>query len=129
MRSNCLRYNQLLGGRPHWGAFGRKMEIRKSIEECIASRPNAKVCLHNGFAGFSYGCPSNPIFLDKDYAIKIIEKVIETEHKSLKELLYLDTLISIEKVFPIFPELDKIGYRYIGLNIESECLYGDTGLG
>lgn len=23
----------------------------------------------------------------------------------------------------------KIGYRYIGLNIESECLYGDAGLG
>ena len=105
------------------------MEIRKSIEEWIASRPNAKLCLHNGFAGFSYGCLSNPIFLDKNYTIKIIEKVIETEHKSLKELLYLDTLISIEKVFPIFPELDKIGYRYIGLNIESECLYGDTGLG
>ena len=55
------------------------MEIRKSIEEWIDSRPNAKLCLHNGFAGFSYGCPSNPIFLDKD--------------------------------------------------IESECLYGDAGLG
>ena len=63
------------------------MEIRKSIEEWIASRPNAKLCLHNGFAGFCWGCPSNPIFIDKDYAIKIIEKVIETEHKSLKELL------------------------------------------
>ena len=23
----------------------------------------------------------------------------------------------------------KSGYRYIGLNIESECLYGDAGLG
>jgi len=31
------------------------MEIRKSIEEWIDSRPNAKLCLHNGFAGFSYG--------------------------------------------------------------------------
>ncbi len=71
-----------------------KMEIRKSIEEWIASRPNAKLCLHNGFAGFCWGCPSNPIFLDKDYAIKIIEKVIETEHKSLKELLHLDTVIN-----------------------------------
>ena len=106
-----------------------KMEIRKSIEEWIASRPNAKLCLHNGFAGFSFGCPSNPIFLDKDYAIKIIEKVIETENKSLKELLYLNTVINIENVFPIFPELEKIGYRFIGLNIESECLYGDAGLG
>ena len=72
------------------------MEIRKSIEEWIASKSEAKLCLHNGFAGFSFGCPSNPIFLDKDYAIKILE---------------------------------KIGYRYIGLNIESECLYGDAGLG
>ena len=81
------------------------------------------------FCGFCWGCPSNPIFLDKDYAIKIIEKVIETEHKSLKELLHLDTVINIEKVFPIFPELEKIGYRFIGLNIESECLYGDAGLG
>lgn len=105
------------------------MEIRKSIEGWIASRPNAKLCLHNGFAGFSFGCPSNPIFLDKNYAIKIIEKVIETEHKSLKELLYLDTAISIENVFSIFPELKKIGYRYIGLNIESECLYGNASLG
>jgi hypothetical protein len=104
------------------------MEIRKSIEEWIASKSEAKLCLHNGFAGFSFGCPSNPIFLDKDYAIKIIEKVIETEHKSLKELLYLDT-VSIENVFSVFPELEKIGYRYIGLNIESECLYGDAGLG
>ena len=101
----------------------KKMEIRKSIEEWIDSRPNAKLCLHNGFAGFSYGCPSNPIFLDKDYAIKIIEKVIETEGKPLKELLYLDTVISIENVFSLFPELKKIGYRFIGLNIESECLY------
>ena len=105
------------------------MEIKNSIEEWIASRPNAKLCLHNGFAGFSYGCPSNPIFLEKEYAIKIIEKVIETEHKPLKELLYLDTVINIEKVFSIFPELKKIGYRFIGLNIESECLYGDTSLG
>lgn len=111
------------------GARGEKMEIRKSIEEWIDSRPNAKLCLHNGFAGFSYGCPSNPIFLDKDYAIKIIEKVIETEGKPLKELLYLDTVISIENVFSLFPELKKIGYRFIGLNIESECLYGDAGLG
>jgi len=59
------------------------METKNSIEEWIASRPNAKLCLHNGFAGFSYGCPSNPIFLDKDYAIKIIEKVIEAEHKPI----------------------------------------------
>ncbi|MBP5577304.1 MAG: hypothetical protein J6X67_11175 [Treponema sp.] len=50
-----------------------KMEIRKSIEEWIASRPNAKLCLHNGFAGFRWGSPSNPIFLDKDYAIKIMQ--------------------------------------------------------
>ena len=105
------------------------MEIRKSIEEWIASRPNAKLCLHNGFAGFRWGSPSNPIFLDKDYAIKIIEKVIETENKPLKELLYLYTAISIENVFSIFPELKKIGYRYIGLNIESECLYGNASLG
>ena len=105
------------------------METKNSIEEWIASRPNAKLCLHNDFAGFSYGCPSNPIFLDKDYAIKIIEKVIEAEHKPLKELLYLDTVINIENVFSIFPELKKIGYRFIGLNIESECLYGDAGLG
>ena len=68
-------------------------------------------------------------FLDKYYAIKIIEKVIETEHKELKELLYLDTVINIECVFSIFPELNKIGYRFIGLNAESECLYGDAGLG
>ena len=105
------------------------MKTRKSIEEWVASRPNAKLCLHNGFAGFSFGCPSNPIFLDKDYAIKIIEKVIETEGKPLKELLYLDTVISIENLFSLFPELKKIGYRFIGLNIESECLYGDAGLG
>ena len=105
------------------------METINSIEEWIKSRPNAKLCLHNGFAGFSYGCPSNPIFLDKDYSIKIIKKVIETEHKPLKELLYLDTVINIEKVFSIFPELQKIGYRFIGLNIESECAYGDAGLG
>ncbi len=105
------------------------MEIKNSIEEWIASRSNAKLCLHNGFAGFSYGCPSNPIFLDKDYAIKIIEKVIETEHKTLTELLDLDTVINIENVFSIFPELKKLGYRFIGLNIESVCLYGDAGLG
>ena len=105
------------------------MEIKNSIEEWIASKPDAKLCLHNGFAGFSWGCPSNPIFVDKYYAIKIIEKVIETEHKELKELLYLDTVINIECVFSIFPELNKIGYRFIGLNTESECLYGDAGLG
>ena len=105
------------------------METKNSIEEWIASRPNAKLCLYNGFAGFSFGCPSNPFFVDKDYAIKIIKKAIETEHKPLKELLYLDTVINIEKVFSIFPELQKIGYRFMGLNIESECLYGDAGLG
>lgn len=95
----------------------------------MSSRPNAKLCLHNGFAGFSFGCPSNPIFLDKDYAITIIEKVIEIEHKSLNELLYLHTTINIENVLSEFPELEKIGYRYIGLNIEAECLYGEAGLG
>ena len=94
------------------------MKTRKSIEEWVASRPNAKLCLHNGFAGFSFGCPSNPIFLDKDYAIMIIEKVIEIEHKSLNELLYLHTTINIENVLSEFPELEKIGYRYIGLNID-----------
>lgn len=105
------------------------MKTRKSIEEWVASRPNAKLCLHNGFAGFSFGCPSNPIFLDKDYAIMIIEKVIEIEHKSLNELLYLHTTINIENVLSEFPELEKIGYQYIGLNIEAECLYGEAGLG
>lgn len=113
----------------HWCTESKKMEIKNSIEEWIASKPDAKLCLHNGFAGFLWGCPSNPIFLDKYYAIKIIEKVIETEHKELKELLYLDTVINIECVFSIFPELNKNGYRFIGLNTESECLYGDAGLG
>ena len=37
--------------------------------------------------------------------------------------------INIEKLFPDFPELQKIGYRFIGLVRESECLYGDAGLG
>ena len=105
------------------------MKTRKSIEEWVESRPNAKLCLHNGFAGFSFGCPSNPIFLDKDYAIMIIEKVIEIEHKSLNELLYFHTTINIENVLSEFPELAKIGYRYIGLYIEAECLYGEAGLG
>ena len=105
------------------------MKTRKIIEEWVASRPNAKLCLHNGFAGFSFGCPSNPIFLDKDYAIMIIEKVIEIEHKSLNELLYLHTTINIENVLSEFPELEKIGYRYIGLNTEAECSYGEAGLG
>lgn len=103
-------------------------EIINTIEDWINNTPDGKFCIHNGFAGFSFGCPSNPIFIDSNYAKKYIERIIEIEKKSLQELIYINS-INIEKLFPDFPELQKIGYRFIGLVRESECLYGDAGLG
>ncbi|MCQ2579727.1 MAG: hypothetical protein MJ159_03405 [Treponemataceae bacterium] len=94
----------------------------QNIEEWIENEPDAKFCLHNGFSGFSFGSPVNPIFIDTNFAIKYLNKLLELENKKLGELIYINC-INIEKILFDFPELKKAGYRFIGLVKENQCTY------
>lgn len=100
------------------------MNIKKiqNIEEWIENEPGAKFCLHNGFSGFSFGSPVNPIFIDTNFAIKYLNKLLELENKKLGELIYINC-INIEKILFDFPELKKAGYRFISLVKETQCVY------
>ena len=89
---------------------------------------NQKFCLFNGYAGFSYGTPSNPKFIDNSYVIKIFKKYIELTNKNpfhemeknLMTLLF-DTIVN--------ELVEETGYRMLGYFNPEKCLYGDAGLG
>lgn len=92
--------------------------------------PEKKFCLHNGFAGFCYGYPSNPKWISFDEAYRILLKYEEyTKINPLNDIentWYLFTLVFENEASSLKKET---GYNMIGFNEETEALYGDDGVG
>jgi hypothetical protein len=108
--------------------FDYIMEILKEVDAFICKNPGKQFCLHNGFAGFSYGSPSNPVFIKKEEALKYLLKYYEITGINPLEVMEtkLNTLLFDDNV----PELyQETGYRMLGYNTPEECLYGNNGLG
>lgn len=104
------------------------MDLIYEIEIFTKKYPTRQFCLHNGFAGFSYGCPSNPLLISKIQAIDYLSKYYTKTGNNPIEIMEskLFTLLFDDAV----PELYKeTGYRMLGFNTKDECLYGDSGLG
>ncbi|MBP7584188.1 MAG: hypothetical protein KBA61_09160 [Spirochaetes bacterium] len=92
--------------------------------------PDRKFCLHDGFAGFRWGSPSNPKWISKQEAITILVEYNRlTCHNPVKELLKYDNLFSICFEGKAECLIETTGFRMLGFNEDSECLYGDAGLG
>jgi hypothetical protein len=102
---------------------------RIDIEKIIKEHPNRQFCLHNGYAGFAYGTPSNPHFISEDEALDIlISYQKSTGNNPLEELLN-DTWFTL-MFDDVVPEImERTGYRMLGFNDPQDCLYGRDGLG
>ena len=87
-------------------------------------------CLHNGFAGFSYGSPSNPKWISDLDAYEILVKYELLTSKNPLELL-LDRSNLRTVLFEGGAEglVGETGFHMIGFNAKCECKYGDEGLG
>lgn len=104
--------------------------IQSAMERFIVSHydDNQRFCLFNGFAGFSYGTPSNPKFIDDAYARELLEEYELITNKdpfaemenSLMTLLFDDSVKQL---------VIKTGYRMLGYFNPEKCLYGENGLG
>lgn len=104
------------------------MELIHELDQLMRKYPDRKFCLHNGFAGFSYGCPSNPVFINKKEALTYLIKYNQiTENNPLK---IMESKLFTLMFDDIVPELyQETGYRMMGFNTPDECLYGNDGLG
>ncbi len=92
--------------------------------------PTRRFCLHNGFAGFSFGSPSDPKWISFEAAYKLLMRY--------EKLTNTNPLTDFEKTWYCFslqfnraakPLNAETGFRMMGFNEESECVYGDEGLG
>lgn len=96
----------------------------------IAKYPDKKFCLHDGFAGFSFGRPSNPKWISFEEAYEILIKY--------EKLTKINPIIDIENTWYLFALefenesknlISETGYRMIGFVEEKDALYGNDGLG
>ncbi|HOH37807.1 MAG TPA: hypothetical protein PK419_09425 [Spirochaetota bacterium] len=104
------------------------MNLKDLMEIKLKNDPTCRFCLHNGFAGFSYGCPSNPKFIENDVALELLNEYHQLTGNNPIEIMdsELDTLMfeGVEDQLYI-----KAGFRMMGFNDPKKCLYGDNGLG
>ena len=103
-------------------------EFQKQIEQFIKKYPDKKFCLHNGYAGFCYGSPSNPEFITNEQAKEyLLEYYRETKNNPIE---IMENQLFTLSFFDVAPKLqEKTGYRMMGFNKKSECLFGNDGLG
>lgn len=103
---------------------------RESFERIVKENPDKKFCLHDGFAGFSYGSPSNPKWITNEKAFKILsqyEKLTGLDPiKNYEKLWSLDTLLFDKKAWVL---KWTTRYRMMAFNKEQDVLYGKAGLG
>lgn len=72
--------------------------IIKDIENICNCNPDKRFVVHNGFDGWSYGSPMNPMLVTLKTAIKLIEFIIDNK---TDDKLRMDNLI--EKLLSDFP--------------------------
>jgi hypothetical protein len=103
---------------------------KQDFENLLKQYPDRKFCLHNGFAGFSYGSPSNPKWITNEKAFEILtkyERLTGTDPiKDFDGLWHVWTLPFEKRAW--FLRLRTM-YRMIGFNQEHDALYGNDGLG
>jgi|GEM_PF-946015 len=103
---------------------------KTSFEHFILQHPKRKFNLHHGFAGFGYGMPSNPKWITNERAFNLLleyEKLTGKDPiKNYETLWYINTLVFEKKAWWL---RIKTWHRFIGFNLEDECLYGGDGLG
>lgn len=103
---------------------------KDKFEKLLSLNPDRKFCLHNGYAGFAYGMPSNPKWISNERAWKILERY--------ERLTGVDPIENFDKTWDLHTLLfDKRAWtlrittfhKMNGFNLETECLYGKDGLG
>lgn len=103
---------------------------RAAFDEFVNKSPDRRFCLHNGFAGFSYGSPSNPKWLDNNRAFKILsryEKLTGVDPiLNFNELWEIQCLLFTKKAWVL---RILTGKRMMGFNRNDECSRGMDGLG
>jgi hypothetical protein len=103
---------------------------KESFERILKENPDRKFCLHDGFAGFSYGSPSNPKWITNEKAFKILSRYERLTGidpiENFKEVWKLDTLLFENKAWIL---RWTTRHRMIGFNREQDALFGNAGLG
>lgn len=103
------------------------VELSEKVEDLLSDFPEKQFCLHNGFAGFSYGSPLNPKFLDNQEAVEILGRI--------EELLGVDPVERIripeEQGTLVFENglsvlAAETGFRMLGFNARSDCIFERT---
>lgn len=84
------------------------MITAEQIERLIREHPERRFFVHDGFAGWSYGAPQDPVFVTPETARAILDRVAQRGE--------VDVLQEVRKEFPPFQYAE-----------EGDDLYARTG--
>lgn len=98
---------------------------KAEFENLMEKYPARKFCLHNGFAGFHFGCPSNPEWISFEEAYDLLLKY--------ENLTGINPISDFENTWYINALLfdndeanqlrEETGFRMLGFNEEKDCIY------